>query len=78
MDVAHLLVAHWKNLETGNGRRKVQMALIVLLLSYTAGRPGALLETMCHPAEALKYKVMYLLLNIVALHKLTIGGLKEL
>lgn len=72
MDVMHLLEAHWDfgsfNRGDLQGRRKVQTALVLLLLSYTAGRPGAILETMCHPEEALKYKVIlypYCLIRMV-------------
>ncbi|KAF8457175.1 hypothetical protein BGX38DRAFT_1265925 [Terfezia claveryi] len=40
------------------------LALHVLLLSFTAGRPGVVLDIMCHPGEALKYKTF----QIVAIH----------
>ncbi|RPB28676.1 hypothetical protein L211DRAFT_865208, partial [Terfezia boudieri ATCC MYA-4762] len=56
-DVGHLLRSHWEyEWRLKDGRRCVELALIVLLLSYMAGRPGAVLDTMCHPGEALKYK----------------------
>lgn len=61
-DVGHLLRSHWEYQWDGrqwrlkDGRRRIELALIVLLLSYTAGRPRAVLDTMCHLGEALKYK----------------------
>ncbi|KAF8420860.1 hypothetical protein EV426DRAFT_611000 [Tirmania nivea] len=44
-DVGHLLRSHWEyEWRLKDGRRRVELALIVLLLSYTAGRPGAVLD----------------------------------
>ncbi|RPB23788.1 hypothetical protein L211DRAFT_221757 [Terfezia boudieri ATCC MYA-4762] len=65
-DVGHLLRSHWESdsWRLRDGRRRVELALIVLLLSFTAGRPGAVLNTICHPGEALKYKNF----QIVAIH----------
>ncbi|KAF8424385.1 hypothetical protein EV426DRAFT_642352, partial [Tirmania nivea] len=41
-DVGHLLRSHWEcdSWRLRNSRRRVELALIVLLLSFTAGRPG--------------------------------------
>jgi hypothetical protein len=63
VDLFCLLEWHWRHDDKVylHDRYRVQLALILQLLSYTANRPGALIESSCYKGtnEALKYKVRY-------------------